>query len=195
VDSPACSGKNRKEIFLLFTSKVIRGRADSVRIKKTVYPHSLEVAAANGEKDRYRENSDLNTDCVEAIDKAINESQYKQYHYDLKTAVRKVVAQYGEKRVAWVTASTIQQHIHDGRYSSANKEWAKGFDIPSDQGRYCIARSHACLVDYFAEKHGQCFVPVLCATCFLQRFCRPKQHLQFAFRKNIWCEARRMKWF
>jgi hypothetical protein len=45
-----------------------------------------------------------------------------------------------------VLACKIQQHESDGRYSRANKEWARGFIIPD---KTCGLCSHAILIDDF----------------------------------------------
>lgn len=122
-----------------------------MRIKKNVYTQPPEVARKNGELNRYHESNKLNQQCTAAIHKAITESNYAPDHYDLKSATRKVIDEYGFKRVTWVLANTIQRSYNDGRYSRSNKEWAKGFDIPAEPGRDYAVRSHPCLVDGFID--------------------------------------------
>jgi hypothetical protein len=122
-----------------------------MRIKKTVYTQSIDTAREKNELDRYHESRLINADCAEAIYKSIADSNYAPNHYDLESAVRKVIEQYGEKRVAWVTANTIQFAVTDGRYSITNKEWAKTFEIPRVQRESYLIRSHPCLVDGFAD--------------------------------------------
>ena len=102
-------------------------------IKKTVYPHSADIARERGELAAYRESNKANRECAAAIDKAINDSCYELYHYDLKSAMQTVIAAYGEKRVAWVMAAAVRAANYDGRYSSQNKEWAQGFPVPYEQ--------------------------------------------------------------
>lgn len=68
-------------------------------IKKTVYPYSADYARDRGELLAYRESNHINRECAATIDKAINDSCYELYHYDLKSAVKSVIAAYGEKRV------------------------------------------------------------------------------------------------
>ena len=126
-------------------------------IKKTVYPHSADIARDRGELDAYRESNKINRDCAAAIDKAISDSNYEPFHYDLNGALEKVTAAYGEKRVAWVMAATVQLHDYDGRYSSANKKWAQDFQIPREQHYgenkpripYYGTNAHAILIDGF----------------------------------------------
>ena len=128
-------------------------------IKKTVYPYSNDIARDRGELDAYRESNNINRDCAAAIDKAINDSCYELYHYDMKSAVKSVIAEYGEKRVEWVMAAMIQRHDYDGRYSDSNKTWARSFPIPREQHYgdsrplipYYGSNAHPVLIDGFVD--------------------------------------------
>jgi hypothetical protein len=122
-----------------------------LRIKKTVYTQSFDTAREKGELEKYHESRRINADCATAVYQSIADSNYAPNHYNLESAVRKVLEQYGEKRVSWVTANTIQYAVTDGRYSRTNKEWAKCFDIPQSQRESYLIRSHPCLVDGFAD--------------------------------------------
>lgn len=102
-------------------------------IKKTVYPHSADHARENDELPAYRKSNKLNRECAAAIDKAISDSNYEPFHYDLKSAMQKATKMYGEKRVAWVLAAVIQAQHYDGRYSRQNQEWARSFPLPYEQ--------------------------------------------------------------
>jgi len=97
-----------------------------------VYRQGLEYAIANGEVALYRESNDVNAACALAIEQAIQESNHALYRYDLKTASRKVIEEYGAERVVWVLAATLQRLTHDGRFSEDNKNWAKGLVFPRD---------------------------------------------------------------
>lgn len=120
-----------------------------MKIKKTVYKKSFEEAKTNGELDRYHESYKLNEDCCASIARAINDSNYEPNHYDLKHAAERVLHTYGNKRVLWVLAATVQQNLHDGRYSSTNKDWASTFHIPMLGGRYPTVNSHPVLVNSY----------------------------------------------
>lgn len=85
-----------------------------------------------------------------AIDKAVSDSNYELFRYDLKSAVQKVCDEFGSKRVAWVLASIIQQHDYDGRYSRDNKAWANTFSIPPEQTYVC--NTHPTILDDFAKR-------------------------------------------
>jgi len=84
------------------------------------------------------------------IAKAIKDNNYELYRFDLKTAVKTVTGEYGSDRVAWVLANTVQKQYYDGRYSSSNQAWARGFDIPSDSGG--TLNTHPAVVDGFISR-------------------------------------------
>jgi len=127
-------------------------------IKRTAYPHSNDYAREHDELPAYRESNKINRECAAAIDKAISDSNYEPFHYDLKSAMQKVTAEYGQKRVAWVLAAVVQDAAdYDVRYSPQNREWARSFPIPVEQ-RYGNPRprlpyygtnAHPTLVDSF----------------------------------------------
>jgi len=107
----------------------------------------------------YRESNNINRDCAAAIDKAISDSNYEPFRYDLKTAMQKVTKVYGEKRVAWVMAAAIQASHDDKRYSPSNREWARGFDIPRAQSfgeqprpQFYGSNAHPTLLDGFINR-------------------------------------------
>jgi hypothetical protein len=117
---------------------------------KPVYKQPLEVAKQDGKLEAWRESRKLNTECAEAIDKSIRANNYELYHYDLKSAVKTVTEEYGAGRVAWVLANTVQKQHYDGRYSSSNQAWAKGFDIPGDSSG--SVATHPAIVDGFISR-------------------------------------------
>jgi hypothetical protein len=51
-----------------------------------IYKHSGKIAAQNGEIAEYRASYKSNVDCGQAIDKAITDSIYEIYRYDLRNA-------------------------------------------------------------------------------------------------------------
>ena len=117
-----------------------------------VYKQPVAYAREHGELDQWRQNNNLNKDCAKAIDKAVSNSNYEPFHYDLKNAAKTVIAEYGAERVNLVLASVIQDQSYDGRYSHANKEWAKTFEVPENK---VYLQSHPVLVDGFADKARQ----------------------------------------
>ena len=117
---------------------------------QSVYTHSPATARENNELDKYRESNRLNKECAGAIDQAIKDSNYELFHYDLKTAAKTVTDIYGADRVAWVLANTVQRQHYDGRYSSTNQAWAKGFDIPKDSAG--TLNTHPTIIDGFINR-------------------------------------------
>ena len=89
-----------------------------------------DIDLAGDELKAYYTSLNLNVECGRAIDQAISASNYDQHRYNLKTAVRDVIDEFGADRVAWVVASNINNANHDGRLSAGNKSWAKDFDTP-----------------------------------------------------------------
>jgi hypothetical protein len=93
-----------------------------------VYRYPPEIARAHGDLDLYRQSLKLNKECAAAIDRAINAEPNREHTIN---AVKTVIDEYGKDRVNWVLANTVQKQDYDGRLSSDNKTWAKGFDIPA----------------------------------------------------------------
>lgn len=119
---------------------------------KDVYKYSLDIAIKNEETKVFHESNLLNQYCRDAIDKSIRDSNYDTYRYDLKSAVNTVISAFGKERVDWVMANTIQQKHYDGRFSSANREWAKKFDISLENSRGYISNTHPAVLDGFLNR-------------------------------------------
>ena len=88
-----------------------------------------------------------NEHCVNAIEKAIQDSHYADFHYDMKTAVKNVFAEFDSECVKNTLANLLQNASHDGRYSQENKAWADNIDIEPNGYIYCNA--HPVLLDSF----------------------------------------------
>jgi hypothetical protein len=118
------------------------------KTEQPIYRHSADHALETDELQAWRDSRDLNAECGIAIDQAITASNYEQYRYDLKTAARTVIDEYGADRVAWVIASNVNYHDSDGRLSNGNKEWAKGFDTPKPD---IYLKTHLAVLDGFVD--------------------------------------------
>ena len=116
---------------------------------KPLYLWSLEYAERSNERDLWRESYKENCDCARAIEKAIN-SAYDYQNAHLNDCAKPIIEQYGFDRVNWVLANTVQQKMHDGRFSPDNKTWAQQYYIPQDEMRwhFCVD-SHPGLTDLF----------------------------------------------
>ena len=63
-----------------------------------------------------------------------------------------VVSSFGRERVELVLAATIQEKIHDGRFSNDNKEWAKNVPMVAGDKCYMVSdRTHSVLLDALAK--------------------------------------------
>ena len=117
---------------------------------KPIYRFSLSEAIRNEESALWRESLKESCDCARAIERAIGEN----YHDNrLDDCAKTIIERYGFNRVNWVLANTVQQKAEDGRISSANKAWAKGFSIPNDDVRWHFTvESHPGLTDIFLNQ-------------------------------------------
>ena len=121
---------------------------DIPKNEQSIYKFSSQHAIKNGEIEAFHESRNLNIECGNAIDQAITDSNYEQYRYDLKTAARNVIEEFGADRVAWVVAATVNDQSWDGRLSNNNKDWAKDFDTPKPD---IYLKTHLAVLDGFVK--------------------------------------------
>lgn len=116
-----------------------------------VYPYSATEAGKRNELHRWRDSFRMNIACKKAIEDAIRQS-FDGMHLK-EDCVKGVIEQFGFKRTAWVLANTIQQKEWDGRFSPANKEWAKQVFIPPDDNHNSlfVVNSHPAVLDGFVN--------------------------------------------
>ena len=114
---------------------------------KLVYPYDFKTANDRMETSYFHKNREMNRECARAIDEAIKASNYKINYYNLELAVMSVIGAHGFQRVNAVLAHHIQKHESDGRYSGANKKWARDFIILDKS--HAFLRSHATLIEDF----------------------------------------------
>lgn len=119
---------------------------------KPLYTWSLEDAVRSNERDLWRESYKENCKCARAISQTIAEAyDYEASH--LNDCAKPMIETYGFNRVNYVLANTIQLSHHDGRYSQANKTWARGFHIPDDKQRHdFIVTAHPVLTNAFLNQ-------------------------------------------
>jgi len=125
-------------------------QAETLKSQIPIYKHSAGTARDNGELEIYRQNLKINSECGQAIDQSIRDNNTELYHYDLKTAVRSVIDEYGVDRVAFILAANVQDADYDGRFSNATKEWAKGIDIPIPPKVYL--QSHKTILEGYVNR-------------------------------------------
>ena len=123
-------------------------------VKIPVYSESAEYARSAGELDMYRASRQANIDCKRDIEKAIA-SHFDGMRLDRK-AIDGVMERYGPERVSQVLAASVQVKAWDGRFSSANKDWAFTFDFPDpvndmgfDRRDSFAVTSHPAVLDGF----------------------------------------------
>ena len=122
---------------------------DSPKSELPIYRFSVDHAMQADEIQAFHESRRLNIECGNAIDNAITASNYEMYRYDLKTAAREVVDEFGADRVAWVLASNVSDADYDGRLSNKNKAWAKEFDTPKPD---VYLQTHKSILDGFVDR-------------------------------------------
>lgn len=111
-----------------------------------VYQHNLTYAMEHGEADAYLDSRKLNIDCKNAIQEAIS-NNFDGMHLN-HDVVNPVLEEYGTERLSFVLACTLQEKSWDGRFSRANKEWAKNITIPEN-----VIRGVDANLDYVVESH------------------------------------------
>ena len=142
------------EMFMKVDGRLAVIRIDADEPEPDIPPMYLEsafYALKHDETEAYSASYQANVDCRYAIEKAINE-HYRDNRLDV-SCTKDIVAAFGLERVQTVLASTIQAAEWDGRYSDANKKWAKSIPIPDESGReYHINGCHRGLTDLFCTE-------------------------------------------
>ena len=116
-----------------------------------IYRNSGLYAREHGEIEKWRESKAMNIACRDAIDKAATEN-YDGAHLKSDKVLDAVISDFGRERVELVLAATIQEKIHDGRFSNANKEWAKNVPMVDGDKCYMVSdRTHSVLLDALAK--------------------------------------------
>ena len=125
-----------------------------------LYRHDAAYAREQGDLDLYRASRRANIACKEAIEASISE-HYRDNRLD-KDAVPQVIERFGYTRTLYVLANTVQQKEWDGRFSPANRAWAKTVDIPPNPDGFggernldFVVDSHPGLVDLFLTQVRQ----------------------------------------
>ncbi len=125
--------------------------------KKPIYLNTAKYADEHEEMDAYNKSHEINQNCKSAIASAISKN------YDgmsLKSGFEdELIQKYGKERVAFIVATTINEHEYDGRYSRTNKEWAKSIPMSKseDARSHCCLNIHPAVLDGFANMIRQKF--------------------------------------
>jgi len=117
-------------------------------IEKTpIYRQSASYAREHDELEKYRQSHRANIDCKRDIEKTIS-AHFDGMRLDRKAAPE-VIERFGIERVALVLAATVQSKPWDGRFSTANKDWAFTFVFPEAVNALGFDRRN----DYVLETH------------------------------------------
>ena len=125
---------------------------------KPLYRGSFNEAVRLGEADQWRASWHENIACRDFIDQSI--AQNYDGHRLGGDVAGDVIAKFGYDRVNWLLANTIRMKDHDGRFSAANKEWARGFYFEADdihRHDWVIDQSHPGLVDLVVRDVRQAY--------------------------------------
>ena len=95
------------------------------------------------------ESVEANTECKTSIEEYIK-NNYDGKHLNMDN-VSSLIDFYGEERINYVLANTVQLNETDGRYSLGNKAWASGIVVLNDERerRRFNINSHPAVLDGF----------------------------------------------
>lgn len=123
-------------------------------INTPIYHESGSHARKFGELEQFKASHWANIDCKKDIEKTIS-SHFDGFRLDRK-CIDELMEKYGPERVSLVLAATVQVKSWDGRFSSANKDWAFTFDFPEakddlgfDRRDNYAVTSHPAILDGF----------------------------------------------
>lgn len=121
-------------------------------MKKPVYLQSFKYADEHNEVQEFRESHKISELCKKELDEAIrNNFDGMHLNADFENAL---IDKYGVERVAYIVATTINEHEYDGRYSRANKEWAKTIPMSDSESERssCCLNIHPAILDGFTDR-------------------------------------------
>ncbi len=119
-----------------------------------LYFHTARCATEHGEQALFRASHNANVACRDAIEKAIADN-YDGRHFDAESTLAQVGEKFGQERVKYILAATVQDKDWDERYSQENKSWAKTLPIADGtttwggnrNHEFTLNKSHSVLVD------------------------------------------------
>ena len=106
-----------------YTLKVLIDQRADIEMEKQraipIYNGTAQEADERGELDKFKASAEADDACRVAIENAIARN-YDGTRLNTSAAIREVREQFGDKRLARVTASLIANREHDGRISPEN---------------------------------------------------------------------------
>lgn len=113
-----------------------------------VYKNSIAYAEEHEEVLLYRQSEERNIACKEAIEEAIREN-FDGTHLD-QDAAKDVMDEFGEERVSYVLAYTVQKKDWDHRFTSENRTWAGQISFPDENRQDAfLIDSHSAVLNGF----------------------------------------------
>lgn len=135
-----------------YTLKVLIDQRADMEMEKQraipIYNGTAREAKEQGELDKFKDSAKADENCKTAIENAIARN-YDGSRLNTSAAIREVREQFGEKRLARVTASLIANRPHDERISPENMKWA---EKNATTKKVFTDRTHSGLLDIFATR-------------------------------------------
>ena len=135
-----------------YTLKVLIDQRADMEMEKQrgipIYNGTAREAKERGELDKFKASAEADENCKTAIENAIARN-YDGLRLNTSAAIREVREQFGEKRLAHVTASLIANRRFEGRISPENRAWA---DKKSTSKEIGSGHTHPGLLDIFATR-------------------------------------------
>ena len=135
-----------------YTLKVLIDQRADIEMEKQraipIYNGTAQEADERGELDKFKASAEADDACRVAIENAIARN-YDGTRLNTSAAIREVREQFGDKRLARVTASLIANRPHDGRISPENMKWA---EKNATTKKVFTDRTHSGLLDIFATR-------------------------------------------
>ena len=135
-----------------YTLKVLIDQRADMEMEKQraipIYNGTAREAKERGELDKFKASAEADENCKTAIENAIARN-YDGSRLNTSAAIREVREQFGEKRLARVTASLIANRRFEGRISPENRAWA---DKKSTSKEIGSGHTHPGLLDIFATR-------------------------------------------
>lgn len=135
-----------------YTLKVLIDQRADMEMEKQraipIYNGTAREANERGELDKFKASAEADENCKTAIENVIARN-YDGSRLNTSAAIRELREQFGDKRLARVTASLIANREHDGRISPENMKWAKK---NATTKKVFTDRTHSGLLDIFAAR-------------------------------------------
>ncbi len=116
-----------------------------------IYKGTAKEAIEKGEIEQWRQSQAENVRCRKAIEESIRQ-HFDGWHLENDIHLP-IIEEFGLERVNHVLAATLENKVHDGRFSRTNRDWAAGLGIPFDENHMVeyVVNSHPAVLDGFID--------------------------------------------